>query len=196
MPDARNAQVPWRLPSGSTRLRWLRRLRGLKQAALADLMGVAQTTISRWERGELELGPDVLMRLLAILADPTGPADRALVDLVRGSRRSVHLVTDVDHRLLAASPKRLAEWERDESDLVGRSLWRFATPEIEVAETILVERGWWDVAYPEALELTLKEGFRGLPIKAGPMRWDRLYLADATPVRLCTSLEAAGTIDA
>jgi transcriptional regulator with XRE-family HTH domain len=38
-------------------LKRMRQVRGIKQVHLAELMGVTQSTISRWERGTLPLSP-------------------------------------------------------------------------------------------------------------------------------------------
>ena len=40
---------------------------------------------------------------------------------------------------------------------------------------------------PQVVELRTGEGRSGLSIRDGMMVWERLYLADATPVRLCTT---------
>src|SRR5258707_3567205 len=99
------------LPAFHLRLRRLRRSRGLKQAYVAALLGVEQSTVSRWETGALVPDPDVAERALRLLgARP--PDDCALRRLVRTSTVPCHLVTDTDHRLLAVSPPRLREWRR------------------------------------------------------------------------------------
>jgi transcriptional regulator with XRE-family HTH domain len=177
------------LPDLGARLRRLRRIRGLKQDAIAALAGVAQTTISRWEHGEIEPRPDLAERLLATLGGRIGIwEDRPLRRLIETSPLAVHLVTDADHRLLAASARREQEWGQRSDGLAGQSLWRFATDAIRAAEAGLRQTRWWDDdAMPQVVELRTGEGRSGLSIRDGMMVWERLYLADATPVRLCTT---------
>ena len=170
-------------------MRRLRRIRGIKQDALAALAGVTQTTVSRWEHGVIEPRPDLAQRLLTVLGGSAGTwGDGPLRRLVETSPLPVHLVMDADHRLLAASPLREQEWRQRSGSLGGQSLWPFATEAIRAAEAGLDETGWWSDAIPQAVELRTGEGRAGLPIRDGLMLWERLYLADATPVRLCTTI--------
>lgn len=180
------------LPHLGVRLGRLRRIRGLKQDAVAALAGVTQTTVSRWEHGVIEPQPDLAGRLLAILGGSTGTwGDGPLRRLVETSPLAVHLVVDADHRLLAASPLREQEWGQQGGALAGQSLWPFATDAIRAAEAGLHEAGWWGDTMPQVVELRTGEGRAGLPIRDGVMLWERLYLADATPVRLCTTIAYA-----
>ncbi len=124
-------------------LRRMRLLEGMKQEHLAALMGVAQTTVSRWERGALALGPEQwrqAQRLLAASPDPS--RDAALKRLVDHSSLKVHLICDRTHRLLAASPARWADWRVGLEDLLGRTLLVYASPEILAAEARLDALGW------------------------------------------------------
>ena len=181
------------LPHLGARLRRLRRIRGLKQDAVAALAGVTQTTVSRWEHGEMEPRCDLAQQLLVTLGGCASAwGDGPLRRLVETSPLAVHLVVDADHRLLAASPRREQEWGRHSGALVGHSLWRFATDAIRAAEAGLREAGWWGDAIPQALEFRTGEGRAGLPIRDGLMVWERFYLADATPVRLCTTITYFG----
>lgn len=176
-------------PHLGARLRRLRRTRGLKQDAIAAMAGVAQTTVSRWEHGEIEPRPDLAEQLLTILGGRTGIwKDGPLRRLIETSPLPVHLVVDTDHRLLVASPPREQEWGQRSDGLAGQSLWRFATDTIRAAEAGLRESGWWDDAMPQTVRLRTGEGRAGLSIRDGWMVWERFYLADATPVRLCTTI--------
>jgi transcriptional regulator with XRE-family HTH domain len=124
--------------------RW-RRLRGVKQSHAAELFGVTQATLSRWERGHHRLPDDAVHRLTRLLAAPLDTAgDAGLRRLIESSALPVHLICDLTHRLLAVSPARLADWTADAAELRGTSLWRFATDEIQQAESRLGDVGWYD----------------------------------------------------
>jgi transcriptional regulator with XRE-family HTH domain len=94
-------------------LRHVRRLRGMKQAHAAELLGVTQSTVSRIERGELKPAGILRNRLLDLVSARIHPArDAALRRLIEGSATPVHLVCDLTHRLLAASRPRERVWRR------------------------------------------------------------------------------------
>jgi transcriptional regulator with XRE-family HTH domain len=179
------------LPDIGRRLHWLRRMRDLKQSVVAEWAGVTQTTVSRWEHGEFDPEPALARFLLLRLGgDALQLSDGPLRRLVRTSPLAVHLVVDTDHRLLAASPSREQEWGRSEEELLGRPLWRFATEGIQTAEASLSMLGWWQNRVPRSVEVQTGHGNAGLRITPGLMLWERLYLADGTPVRLCTTVAA------
>ena len=127
---------------GAALRRW-RLLNRIKQTHAAELFGVAQSTISRWESGVQEMEPaeraQVERRLSARL---DAAADRALARLVDAGPSPMHLVCDLSHALLACSPSRAAEFGAPLSGLMGRSLWRYATPEIQRMEAALEAMGW------------------------------------------------------
>jgi len=167
--------------------RW-RRLRGVKQRHAAELFGVTQATLSRWERGH-HLPPDAIARKLSrLLAAPLdSAADAGLRRLVESSSLRVHLICDLSHRLLAASPARFAEWMAGAADLRGVSLWGFATDEIRAGEARLGELGWYDDG---PVQMSFWTGANDSPIvhiDAGILLWERLQLSDGTLARLVTS---------
>jgi transcriptional regulator with XRE-family HTH domain len=166
----------------------VRLLRGLKQSHTAELFQVTQTTVSRWERGELVPSPkragDILRRLRASAGpDPDGGLRR----LVRNAHRPCHLICDSTHRFLAASLSRLSEWGRAESELIDVSLWDFATDEIRAAESRLQEIGWYDSISPAVLTYTGEQCTRGLHFKAGFLLWEQIRLGDGSRARIVTS---------
>ena len=185
--DWLGAAGPISFPSFGARLRRLRRVRGWKQSHIAELARVCQATVSRWEAGSLEPDPELAALLLKTLVGKA-PCDTALRRLVESSRASVHLITDADHRLLAASPARETEWQATAASLLGRSLWSCATEAIIAAEEGLEAGGWWKNAAPVPVTLETGPGRRVLRIVAGVMIWERVWLADGVPARLCTSL--------
>jgi transcriptional regulator with XRE-family HTH domain len=167
--------------------RW-RRLRGIKQGHAAELFGVTQPTLSRWERGQVALPEEATRKLSRLLCAPLdSAADAGLRQLVESSALSVHLVCDLTHRLLAASPARYAEWRADAAELRGVSLWRYASQEIRDAESRLGDLGWYEDG---ATRLSFWTGANGDPvvtIRPGILIWDRLSLNDGTLARLATS---------
>ena len=179
-----------RPPSLGAALRRWRQLHGVKQAHAAELMGVAQSTISRWEKGLQEMEPAERRRIEALMAARLGTAaDHAIARVVGESPRPVHLVCDLTHRLLACSPARAAEFGAPLGELLGRSLWRFATPEIVRKEASLEDIGWREGLAPASLEFASGANASGIvPIRQSLCRWTRLMLADGTAARLVETL--------
>lgn len=170
-------------------LRRMRALRRMKQSHVAALLGVSQTTVSRWEAGlsRPDAAQDAALRRM--LSAPAGPGhDAALRRLVESSSVPVHLICDLTHRLLAASAVRTAAWRGAPSDFLGRSLFRYASPEIREAETGLEALGWYDLPEPRIVFETGANEDPVLPIVPGPMMWERVVLADGSVARLVTTL--------
>lgn len=169
---------------GASLRRW-RLLNRVKQAGLAAELGVSQGTVSRWETGALAPdGPEreAVGRLLT--ARPSADSDRALIDLVRAAAEPMHLICDYTHRLLAASPARSAAWRVSEGELIGASLWRFASAGIEAGEAGLEARGWYAPLAPDLEVTTERAEFAELTIRAGAIRYARLPLAEGGFARL------------
>jgi transcriptional regulator with XRE-family HTH domain len=167
--------------------RW-RRLRGVKQSHAAELFGVTQATLSRWERGYHQLPDAAARKLTKLLSAPLdSAADAGLRRLVESSVLPVHLICDLTHRLLAASPPRFAEWTSDAATLHGLSLWPFATSEIQQAERRLGELGWYDEGTAELRFWTSDNHDPMVRIVPGILVWERLTLSDGTLARLVTT---------
>lgn len=176
------------LPIGRA-LRRFRRLNAIKQGHFAELLGVSQASVSRWESGTHE--PETIHRdkIVELIAAQTGrDADAALKRLVETSTQAVHLVCDATHRLLAVSPARAAAWQADAHSWIGTSLWRFATPEIVRAEAGLESAGWFDRPFQTLDVRTGGNGSAEIPVRAGTMRWETIPLADGRTGRLTTTL--------
>lgn len=170
-------------------LRTWRALRRVKQLHAAGLLGVSQATISRWENGAGTPTPDEALRLRELMvARLDSDADRTLARLVTQSTAPVHLVCDLTHRLLAASPARERQFKVPASVLMGRSLWRFASEEIVAAESQLADRGWFGPAPPTVEFRTGGRESDELTILPCDMRWVRFQLADGSFVRLVESI--------
>ena len=191
-PDAA-IPAPRSLPGLARSLATWRRLRRIKQGHVAELCGVSQATVSRWEAGlqvPTEAQAGRLRRMMA--ARPDSAADHALLRLVRQSAGEAHLVCDLTHRLLAASPAREARWRASARDLAGVSLWRFASAEIMAAERRLEELGWFAPAAPAIRVATGPNASPVVPIRPGAFTWTRLQLSDGSFVRLVETEDAGG----
>ena len=176
------------LPLGPA-LRRFRRLNMVKQSAVAERLGVSQGCVSRWESGAHRPDAAQRERIVQLISASVGnDHDAGLKRLVESSQCTVHLICDATHTLLAASRSRAASWRTDIADLIGSSLWRFASPEIEAAEAGLFERGWFERPY-QTLELrTEGNGRTDVPVPPSRMLWETLPLADGRVGRLTTTI--------
>ncbi|HTI44776.1 MAG TPA: helix-turn-helix transcriptional regulator, partial [Candidatus Nitrosotalea sp.] len=155
-------------------LRVWRALRRVKQMQAADLLRVSQATISRWENGRLaptQAEQAAIRRLLAARLDSA--ADHELARLVTSSDRPVHLICDLTHRLLALSSARSRDWQGGRGELLGQSLWRFASDELRVAEESLGDHGWYQPAPPAIEGHTGANRSQRLRIRPGRFRFTR-----------------------
>ncbi|MHA3916547.1 helix-turn-helix domain-containing protein [Halovulum sp. GXIMD14793] len=176
------------LPAFHKRLRRLRRVAGLKQEALADLLSVNQTSISRWESGAQLPDPAVQQKALALLTS-AGAHDAALKRLVETSPACLHLVEEANHICLTYSKSRAQDWDATDRSLIGTSLWPFATDEIRTAEAELEDHGWWEDMSPAPKAfITSGAVHPEIRISAGGILWERVYLSDGTPARLVSGL--------
>lgn len=167
-------------------LRRLRLLKGLKQSHLAELMGVAQTTVSRWESGGLPLPEAQWQRAQRLLAEPA--QDAILRRLVEHSSLSQHLIDDRTHDLLAVSKSREDKWRAEPGAFLGRSLIGFASPEILAAEATLDAMGWRDGRVGRLEIDTGPNHDPVVPIVRSRLIWERLILSDGRAARLVTTL--------
>ncbi len=178
---------PQSLPAFGRRLRRMRRAVGIKQSVLSHALGVDQSSVSRWEAGHQTPDERIQQYAFELLAK-SRTDDFALRRLVETSTASLHLVEDASHECLAYSKRRAIEWGIAERSLNGTRLWRFATEEIRSAETELGSVGWWSTHLPDARCFrTSARTYDEISVLAGHIRWERMYLNDGTPVRLCTS---------
>lgn len=85
------------------KLRAFRAARGLTQVALAEMLGVDQATVSRWERGTVAPDFSAQRRLRDLILGEQAGVARQLVRLIRGAR-SPMAAWDENFVRLAASP--------------------------------------------------------------------------------------------
>jgi len=172
------------------KLRQWRRMAEIKQQRLADILGVTQATVSRWEKGVQQPAP-LQYRLLhdMMTRNRNIRLDHAIKRLVTQSRQRVHLIEDRSHRLLCSSLPRQREWQRDDNELLGQSLWRFATREIAAAEKNLHQMGWHDDQADHVLFANSARDGEPMRIIDQYILWERFYLADGRAVRLTTGFD-------
>lgn len=171
-------------------LKRMRRLSGMKQSHVAELMGVTQSTVSRWESGLLPMTGEQGKALQTLFTmRPSSSQDAALKRLVESSPASVHLICDATHRLLAVSTKRARHWRGGVPAFLGKSLIVYAAPRILAAEESLPDLGWFDGALSSLRFDTDANADPELPIEAGPMMWERIPLSDGSMGRLVTSFD-------
>jgi len=170
-------------------LRLWRMLRRVKQGHAAELLGVSQATVSRWETGQLAPAGrdrDKLCDLLRARLDTA--ADRELVRLVEDSSRAIHLICDLTHRLLAMSSVRELECRISRRELLGTSMWCYASAEIIAAEADLARHGWQEPGPPAIEFYTGANTSLDVPIREGLCRWVRFRLSDGSHARLVETL--------
>lgn len=177
------------LPAFGPRLRQMRRAASVKQSTLSNELNIDQSTLSRWEAGIQSPEEHIQQKAFSLLASNC-VNDFALRRLVETSNSLLHLIEDTTHICLAFSNRRAREWGNQDCNLlIGKSLWRFATEEIQTAENDLTTNNWWSTHSPIPQTFTTSKKIHNeLVINEGRIVWERMYLSDGTPVRLCTSL--------
>jgi transcriptional regulator with XRE-family HTH domain len=103
---------------------------GLTQERLADVLGVAQRTISRWERGEDRPSLDRQKQLRDLCREPSSRLLRSLVASVRHSPFPRALSRMPTLQLLAVSPAAIAK-RPSITDWIGRDLAKIACGVLE-----------------------------------------------------------------
>jgi transcriptional regulator with XRE-family HTH domain len=174
--------------SGQKLRRW-RLLRGIKQSAFANWMGVSQATVSRWEGGQLSLTATQWLLAERLLISGRNTAyDAALKRLIETSASKVHLVGDETHRLLAASLGRQMEWRAEVAQFLGQPLLRFASDEVLAAEATLESLGWYEERASSLAFDTSATLDPLVPIRQGRVLWERIVLSDGSFGRVVTTI--------
>ena len=124
-------------------LRRFRRLRALKQTALAELIGVDQATVSRWESGRQS--PDLSMQQrLRDLMRRIEPREEVLLSHWINASVGYTVLCDEDRIIRAASPSYCTIHGIAASDVVGMSSIPAYTAELERALWLAVDRGFFE----------------------------------------------------
>ena len=124
-------------------LRRLRRLRALKQSAFAELLGVDQATVSRWESGRQI--PDLgMQRRLRDLMRRAEPNEEVLLKHCINASIGYTMLCDEDRIIRAASPSFCQIHSVTETDIVGMSTMGAFSAELERMLWIAVEHGFFE----------------------------------------------------
>ncbi len=105
-------------------LKHMRRQYGLSQTILADLLGVNQATISRWEKGIEPLSARRRCEILDIFTNRRGRIDPVILQVIKGS--PLVTIFDKDYRFLHASEPLAATLNQNREDIIGRSYFEVA----------------------------------------------------------------------
>lgn len=176
------------LPIGRA-LRRFRRLNAIKQSHAAEFFNVSQATISRCESGVHEPEAQQREHIAAMIAAHSGDAaDGAWKRLIETSSLPVHMVCDATHRLLAASPARVASWGENADAFLGKSLWRFASREIVLAEASLEALGWYEQPFKQLCFQTGENESDVIKVMPSVMLWETVPLADGRVGRITTTV--------
>lgn len=177
-------------PFGPMLKHW-RLLNRVKQLHAAQMFGVCQSTISRWESGVQDAEPEQRARIEALLkARLSSAADHALARLVSGKLRSLCTWYATSPTACWPAPLPVKPNSTSQSaSLLGVSLWPFATEEIATQEQRLADIGWRQNLTSPALEFATGENGSALvPIQHSLCRWTRLTLSDGSTARLVETL--------
>lgn len=109
--------------SKAGQLKTFRRQMGLKQWALADMLGVDQATVSRWESGKSPIDDRIWKNLVDIRKDREATSSRSVVRpgldpdehwplLLKRYRAMQNLSQEELSEMLGCTPDSVSRWER------------------------------------------------------------------------------------
>jgi len=120
-----------------------RRRHALTQAALAEILNVDATTVSRWERDRDQPALGIQRRLRSLVMPGASDVERALRILIDSSD-AIAVLFDSNYRLLHSSPKHRELLRLDASDLYGRPFERIQSQsQAALLAAIGGPRGWF-----------------------------------------------------
>jgi len=119
-----------------------RRRHALTQGALAEILNVDATTVSRWERGRDQPALGIQRRLRSLVLPRVSDVERALRLLIDTSD-AIAVLFDHNYRLLHSSPGHRALLRLDASELYGKSFEKLQSESQAVLlDRIGGPRGW------------------------------------------------------
>jgi DNA-binding XRE family transcriptional regulator len=124
-------------------LKEYRRRHALTQAALAEILNLDPTTVSRWERGRDQPALGIQRRLRSLVMPAASDVERVLRVLIDTSAE-IAILLDYKYRLVHSSAKHRELLRLDASELYGKSFQRIQTQShIAMLESIGGPKGWW-----------------------------------------------------
>lgn len=112
------------------RIREYRKLRGLKQEAIAFELGVDRSTISRWETGRDEPALALRQRIIELTPDTNEATVRALVDAIDNLEGYATLL-DQEFRVLRTSRAHQRALGHDPTEIYGQPSERYWSAQME-----------------------------------------------------------------
>lgn len=99
-------------------LKQIRKQYGLSQTHVAELLGVNQTTVARWESGQMALTHQRRCELIDLFMNKRGRIDRVVEQVIKGHPHVS--VFDASDRFLYTSEQLAREAKQNRSDIIGR----------------------------------------------------------------------------
>jgi len=158
-------------------------LRALKQTAFAELIGVDQATISRWESGRQS--PDLAMQQrLRDLMRRIDPGEEVLLRHWINASVGYTVLCDEDRVIRAASPSYCSIHGVSATEVLGRSTIPTFTAELERALWLAVDRGFFEGEVASATVVARTNALSGKPRDiAGISVWTPVPLTDGRVLR-------------
>ena len=158
-------------------------MRALKQAAFAELIGVDQATISRWESGRQS--PDLAMQQrLRDLMRRIDPGEEVLLRHWINASVGYTVLVDEDRVIRAASPSYCSIHGVSATEVLGRSTIPTFTAELERALWLAVDRGFFEGEVASATVVARTNALSGQPRDiAGMSVWTPVPLTDGRVLR-------------
>ncbi len=171
------------LADWGAQLRRFRRLRALKQVALAELIGVDQATVSRWESGRQS--PDLAMQQrLRDLMRRIEPGEEVLLKHWINASIGYTVLCDEDRIIRAASASYCSIHGLSPAEVLGRSTIPTFTAELEQALWLAVDRGFFEGQVASATVVARTNALSGQPRKIpGISVWTPVRLTDGRVLR-------------
>jgi transcriptional regulator with XRE-family HTH domain len=124
-------------------IRRFRRFRALKQSALAEMIGVDQATVSRWESGRQVPDLGMQRRLRDMIRTPDSREEELLKHSINAGLG--YTVLCDENRIIRAVSRSFCDAHQiSQNDAIGKSSEPVFTPEVDRLHHISVEQGFFD----------------------------------------------------